>query len=58
MILPFVLFCCLASQSQAAENLECPEIGPGRVPDLIGDTTGSGLVTTKSRVELVNEINY
>jgi hypothetical protein len=48
----------LASQSYAAENLECPEIGAGRVPDLIGDTTGSGLVTTGNRVELVNEINY
>ena len=58
MIVLFMLFCCLGSQSYAAENLECPEIGPGRVPDLIGDGTGSGLVTTGNRVELVNEINY
>jgi hypothetical protein len=57
-IVPFVLACCLASQIYAADNLECPEIGPGRVPDLIGDATGSGLVTTGNRVELVNEINY
>jgi hypothetical protein len=58
VILAFMLLCCLVSQSYAAENLECPEIGPGRVPDLIGDATGSGLVTTENRVELVNEINY
>ena len=44
-------------QSQAAGNLECPEIGAGRVPDLIGDTTGAGLVTTASRADLVNEVN-
>ena len=31
---------------------------PERLPDLIGDATGSGLVTTGNRVELVNEINY
>ena len=58
MIVLFMLLCCLGSQRCAAENLECPEIGPGRVPDLIGDATGSGLVTTGNRVELVNEINY
>ena len=57
-IVALILVCCLASQSYAAENLECPEIGPGRVPDLIGDATGSGLITTGNRVELVNEINY
>ena len=57
-IVALILFCCLASQSYAAENLECPEIGPGRVPNLIGDATGSGLVTTGNRVELVNEVNY
>jgi hypothetical protein len=55
-IISFVLVRCL-TQSYAAEILECPEIGAG-VPDLIGDTTGSGLVTTENRVELVNEINY
>jgi hypothetical protein len=57
-IVPFVLVFSLATQSYAAENLECPEIGSGGVPDLIGDATGSGLVTTGNRVELVNEINY
>jgi hypothetical protein len=57
-MLSLILACCCASQSYAAENLECPEIGTGRVPDLIGDATGSGLVTTGNRVELVNEINY
>ena len=57
-IVALIPFCCLASQSYAAENLECPEIGPGRVPNLIGDATGSGLVTTGNRVELVNEVNY
>ena len=58
MIVLFMLLCCLGSQRCAAENLECPEIGPGRVSDLIGDATGSGLVTTGNRVELVNEVNY
>src|SRR5262247_976846 len=37
------LLCCSAAQGYAAENLECPEIGPGRVPDLLGDATGDGL---------------
>jgi hypothetical protein len=35
-----------------------PGVAPGRVPDLIGDATGSGLVTTENRLELVNEIDY
>jgi hypothetical protein len=52
------LICCSAATTYAADNLECPEISPGRVPDLIGDATGSGLVTTENRVELANEINY
>jgi hypothetical protein len=46
-----------AAHSRAAGNLECPEIGAGHVPDLIGDTTGAGLATTASRAELVNEVN-
>ena len=58
MIVFFLILCCLSSQSYAAKNLECPEIGPGRVPDPIGDATSSGLVTIGNRVELVNEINY
>jgi hypothetical protein len=45
------------SQSHAAENLECPEVGAGRVPDLIGDAAGGGLFTTASRTDLANEIN-
>ena len=50
------LFWCLSSPSQAAENLECPEIGPGAVPDLIGDATGAGLITTGNSVDVANEI--
>jgi hypothetical protein len=57
VVASFIFLCCLAGQSYAAENLECPEIGPGWVPDLIGDATGGGLFTTESRVDLVNEIN-
>jgi hypothetical protein len=53
----FALLCCSAAQSYAAENLECPEIGPGRVPDLIGDAIGGGLFATENRIELANEIN-
>src|SRR5215510_7197463 len=51
------LLCCSAAQGYAAENLECPEIGPGRVPDLIGDATGGGLFATENRIDLTNEIN-
>jgi hypothetical protein len=51
------LLCCAAAQGYAAENLECPEIGPGRVPDLIGDATGGGLFATENRIDLTNEIN-
>src|SRR5262245_33883935 len=45
------------AQIYAAEALECPEIGPGRVPDLIGDATGGGLFATENRIDLANEIN-
>src|SRR5262249_17426477 len=51
------LLCCSAAQGYAAENLECPEIGPGRVPDLIGDATGGGLFAAENRIDLTNEIN-
>src|SRR5215831_20471232 len=51
------LLCCSVTQGYAAENLECPEIGSGRVPDLIGDATGGGLFATENRIELANEIN-
>ena len=56
VVASFIFLCCSAGQSYTAENLECPEIGPG-VPVLIGDATGGGLFTTESRVDLVNEIN-
>ena len=51
------LLCCAGAQGFAAENLECPEIGPGRVPDLIGDASGGGLFATQNRIDLTNEIN-
>jgi hypothetical protein len=51
------LLCCSVTQGYAAENLECPEIGPGRVPDLIGDATGGGLFASENRIEIANEIN-
>ena len=47
----------LFRSSRAAGTLECPEIGARHVPDLIGDATGAGLITTASRVDLVNEVN-
>lgn len=51
------LLCCATAPGSAAENLECPEIGPGRVPDLIGDASGGGLFATENRIDLTNEIN-
>src|SRR5262249_61880347 len=51
------LLCGSAAQGYAAENLERPEIGSGRVPDLIGDATGGGLFATENRIDLTNEIN-
>src|SRR5262249_7322382 len=51
------LLCCSAAQGYAAENLECPEIGPGRGSGLIGDATGCGLFPTRNRIDLTNEIN-
>jgi hypothetical protein len=53
----FMLLCCSTGQSYGADTLECPEIGSGSVPDLIGDASGGGLFTTESRVDLANEIN-
>jgi hypothetical protein len=52
-----ILLCCSAGQSYAADTLECPEIGSGSVPNLIGDATGGGLFTIDNRVDLANEIN-
>jgi hypothetical protein len=57
VLAPFMLLCCSTGQSYGAENLECPEIGSGSVPDLIGDATGGRLFTSDSRVDLANEIN-
>ena len=45
------------AQSRTAGTLECPEIGGGHVPALIGDMTGAGLATAASRADLVNEVN-
>jgi hypothetical protein len=53
----FMLLCCSIGQSYGADTLECPEIGPGSVPDLIGDASGGGLFTTDNRIDLANEIN-
>jgi hypothetical protein len=52
-----LLLCCSAGQSYGADTLDCPEIGSGAVPDLIGDASGGGLFATDNRVELANEIN-
>jgi hypothetical protein len=53
----FMLLCCSPGQSYGADTLECPEIGSGSVPDLIGDASGGGLFATDNRVDLANEIN-
>ena len=53
----FMLLCCSPGQSYGADTLECPEIGSGSVPDLIGDASGGGLFTTENRIDLANEIN-
>lgn len=52
-----MLLCCSAGQSYSSDTLECPEIGPGSVPSLIGDASGGALFTTENRVDLANEIN-
>jgi hypothetical protein len=51
-----MLVCCSARQTYGTENLECPEIGSGSIPDLFG-AAGDGLFTTENRVDLANEIN-
>jgi len=53
----FMLLSCSTGQGYAADTLECPQIGSGSVPDLIGDVSGGGLFTTDNRVDLANEIN-
>jgi hypothetical protein len=52
-----MLLCCSTEQSYGADTLECPEIGQGSVPDLVGDASGGGLFTTENSVDLANEIN-
>lgn len=51
------LLCCASPKIRAAENLDCPEIGSGHVPDLIGDARGGGLFATENFIDLANEIN-
>jgi hypothetical protein len=43
--------------SYGADGLECPQIGPNAVPDLIGDASGSGLPATDKNFDLVNDVN-
>jgi hypothetical protein len=57
VLMLLMLICCSTKQSYAADTLDCPEIGPGSVPNLIGDTSGGGLFTTENRIDLANEIN-
>jgi hypothetical protein len=52
-----MLFCCSPKHSYGADTLECPEIGQQSIPNLIGDTSDSGLFITDNRVDLANEIN-
>jgi hypothetical protein len=56
VFLLFMLLCCSGRQSYGAETLECPEIGSGSIPDLVG-AAGGGLFITENRVDLANEIN-
>ena len=46
---------CLTIRSQAA-GLDCPEVGPGSVPDLLTEMQVK-LIPSAERVDLVNEIN-
>jgi hypothetical protein len=57
VIMLLILLCWPTAQSYGADTLECPDIGSGTVPDLIGDASGVGLFTTENRVDLANEIN-
>ena len=42
--------------SFAAGNLECPELGPGAVPNLLADAPQIKLLVTGNSVDLANEI--
>ena len=50
------LFVCLPGRGKAA-GLDCPEIGPGAVPNLIADLQVK-LVMSGNSTDLANEINY
>jgi hypothetical protein len=41
-----------------AAGIECPEVGPGRVPDLLGNEPQFRLGSAGSNVDLGNEIDY
>ena len=55
-VLALLMLLC-PGQSYGADTLDCPEIGSGSMPDLIGDISGGGLFATDNRADLVNEIN-
>jgi hypothetical protein len=57
VLVSLMLLCCSTGQSHSTDTLECPEIGPGSVPNLIGDASGGGLFTSENRVDLANDIN-
>src|SRR5262245_25228993 len=46
---------CLATPGRAA-GLECPEVGPGAVPDLLAHLKQPQLMASGNRVDLANEI--
>jgi hypothetical protein len=46
---------CVAAEGHAA-GLECPETGPGAVPDLLADSKQAQFMTTGSSADLANEI--
>ncbi len=46
----------LPVRSHAAGNLECPELGPGAVPNLLADSQQNKLLVTGNSVDLANEI--
>jgi hypothetical protein len=57
LLLLMILLVGLTASGHAA-GLECPEVGPGAVPDLLADPTQAKLVTSGDSVEVANEIRY
>jgi hypothetical protein len=51
-------FLALAPAPGHAAGIECPEVGPGGVPDLLGNEPQFRLGSTGSNVDLANEIDY